>query len=184
MQTNRGAEYRQWDGHSPNTAQEVGSWSQRTHFIDHYWAACALDHSAGYLASQETVKHWQSPQCDACQIQGVQVLPDGGLCLDGTQEHQQCFHTRLQPPASLAVQHNEVWSQVCSHRKIIGFPLLCFPLNAGLDSPAGPAQIKPLLVHKKVYGLHGQKIRDGGEWLSSSWLWVDAYKAIWKTDVW
>lgn len=62
MQTDREAEYREWDGHSPHTAQEVGSWSQRTHFMDHYWAACALDRSAGYLASQKTVKHWQSPQ--------------------------------------------------------------------------------------------------------------------------
>lgn len=164
MQTNREAKYSERDDRSPNTAQEVGSWSQRTHFIDHYRAACVLDHFGGYLASQERVKHWQTPHpALAWRLPDPRGAgaPRWRLCLGGTQWHQPCFHTTLQPSASLAVAHNQVRSHVCIHGKITGFPLFPFPLNAGLDSPVGTTQINLLLVHKKVHRLHGHAENQG-----------------------
>lgn len=99
--------------------------------------------------------------------------------------HQQCFHTMPQPSASLAVEQNQVRSHVCTHSKIIRFPLLSFPFNEGLNSPCWHYTNKPPAgAQEGLSFTWTQKIRDGGKWLSSSWLWVAPHKAIRKTDVW
>lgn len=55
------------DDDSPSTSQEVGSWIKKA-----LRGSCLLDHSAGYVVSQERVKHWAKLSSRA------QVLPNGG----------------------------------------------------------------------------------------------------------